>query len=634
MYQPKQIQDLYSEWRGYYRDNDDRGESCMHYAFGDQWENSIVQDRALRGEESLRFNIAHKHLLRVKGEAEKLELSLQIKGQNIDPKLLREGRYVLNHLVLCNDHLSAFQKVLNQVYDYGYGVMLITTKESSPDCPSETPFLQAIKDPKKVFFDPACEDDFKTEGRYCGISYKLPVKELIKSEKKIATNRSDNTCDVIDFWYREPQDETWYLNNKGEWTQKAEGNYYIRKKFRKYRVKFMRIIDDEIVEGPIDYYTKTKLPLVYWKGLEGSLREGEQRKTKSLPYVYNLVDSQSFVNYVGSAIVGKLKKSGGTKVIVTDQMIEGKENFWNDFNRRSGVLQVNESDEGTLQQPMMLPSEQLDATLLNALQMSMQLMDQLAGINPAQQGEQQQVTTNAGLHRQIMQGNILQNVILSNHLRAVNEVGRVLKQMIPEVIIEERNIGQGLTVNQRGQQSTPSAPEVRNDIRELFSKLDFSIEYGASSDAEKAANLVAIKEIISTNPQIAPYFADEFAENLNTANSDKLKRRLEALMPPGIQEVGEGLMSVEEYRQMIQKQQEEQQKQPSPEQQKLELEKQKLQGDQQIKQAELQLKSAKMQQQAAKDAQNLKIKEAGVIAKMEPKEMIYEKAGRGHGKNV
>jgi hypothetical protein len=198
--------------------------------------------------------------------------------------------------------------------------------------------------------------------------------------------------------------------------------------------------------------------------------------------------------------------------------------------------------------------------------------------------------------------------------------------MIPEVVIEQRDIGQGLTVNKPGASHTPSNPEIRNDVRELFEKICFSIDYGASSDAEKAANLVAIKEILSTNPNIAPYLADEFAENLNTANSDKLKRRLEALMPPGIQEVGEGSMSVEEFRQMQQQQQQQQQQQPSIEQQKLELEKQKIQGDQQLKQADLQLKAAKLQNQGAKDAQNLKIKEAGVLAKMQPKEMVYEKS--------
>lgn len=629
MYQPKEIEDFYSAWRGYYRENDDRGESCMNYVFGDQWSNSIVQDRALRGEESLMFNIAQKHLLRVKGEAENLELSLQVKGQNIDPKLLREGRYVLDHMILCNDHLSAFQKVLNQVYDYGYGVLLISTKQCSPEIPSEQPYLQVLTDPRKAFFDPQCEDDFKTEGRFCGVRYTIPIKDLIKPDQKTATQRSDKTCDVIDFWYREPYEETWQFNKKGHWSQAEEGEFFIKKKLLKHRIKFMRIIDGEIQEGPIDYYTQNKLPMVYWKGLEGSLRQGAQRRTKTIPFIYNLVDAQSFTNYVGSAIVGRLKKLGGTKVIVTDQMIEGKENFWNDFNRRSGVMQVNESDEGLMQQPMMLPPDQLDANLLNAFQMSMQVMDQLAGINPAQQGQQQQVTTNAGLHRQIMQGNILQNVILSNHLRAINEVGRVLRQMIPEVVIEQRDIGQGLVVNQKQPDHTPSSPVIRNDIRELFSKLDFSIEYGASSDAEKAANLVAIKEILSTNPNIAPYFADEFANNLNTANSEKLKRRMEALMPPGIQEVGEGLMSVEEYRQMIQQQQAEQQKQPSLEQQQLDLQKQKVQGDQQLKQTDLQLKAAKMQQQGAKDAQNLKIKEAGVLAKMEPKEMIYEKGSAG-----
>ena len=626
MYKPKEIEDFYSDWRGFYLENDDRGESCVNYVFGEQWDPSIVQDRALRGEESLMFNIASKHLLRVKGEAEKLDLSLVIKGDNLDPKLLREGRHVLNRLVLCNDHLSAFERVLNQVYDYGYGALLVTTKRASYKDPSEEPFLSVIKDPRKVFFDPNSEDDFKTEGRYCGIKYSLPKKQLrSRDNRKVERGKDDESVDAIDFWYREPFEETWFFTQKGEWVQDYEGSFLIKKKISNVRVKFMRIVDGEVTEGPVDYYTDTKLPLIYWKGLEGMLRYGGTRKVKTLPFVYNLVDAQAFTNYVGSALVGRLKKLGGTKVILTDQMIEGKENFWNDFNRRTGVLQVNESDEGQMQQPLILNAETLDANLLNALQMSLQLMDQLAGINSAQQGQQQGVATNAGLHRQIMQGNILQNVILSHHLRAINEVGRVLREMIPNVIIEQRDLGEGLTVNAKEATHTPSSPEIRNDIKELFSNVDFSIEYGASSDAEKAANLIAIKEILSTNPNIAQYFADEFAANLNTANSDKLRRRMEALMPPYIREVGEGNMSIEEYHEMIKKQQEEAQKQPSMEQQQLELQKAKVQGDQQIKQQELALKQAKLQEQTAKDAQNLKIKEGAVIAKMQPKEMIYEK---------
>jgi len=476
VYSPKEIEDFCSNWRGFYLENDDRGESCVNYSFGEQWDPGIVQDRALRGEESLMFNIASKHLLRVKGEAEKLDLSLVIKGDNLDPKLLREGRHVLNRLVLCNDHLSAFERVLNQVYDYGYGALLVTTKRTSYKDPSEEPFLSVIKDPRKVFFDPNSEDDFKTEGRYCGIRYSIPKKELrSRDTRKSERGKNNETSDVIDFWYREPFEETWFFTQKGEWVQDYEGQYLIKKKITNVKVKFMRIVDGEIVEGPIDYYTDTKLPIIYWKGLEGVLRCGGTRKVKTLPFVYNLVDAQAFTNYVGSALVGRLKKLGGTKVILTDQMIEGKENFWNDFNRRTGVLQVNESDEGQMQQPMILNAETLDANLLNALQMSLQLMDQLAGINSAQQGQEQGVATNAGLHRPIMQGNILQNVILSHHLRAINEVGCVLREMIPNVIIEQRNLGEGLTVNEREATHTPSSPEIRNDIKELFSGVDFSI---------------------------------------------------------------------------------------------------------------------------------------------------------------
>lgn len=623
MYQPRDIEDFYSTWSSQYKENDTRGESCQNYVHGDQWDDTIVRERSLRGEESFIFNLAQKQLLRVKGEAESLELALQMKGgNNIDPILLKEAKVILKKLILCNDHLSAFQKIIHQVYDHGYGAMLITTKLAKQQEPSEIPYLRVIKDPRKVFWDPDCEDDFKTEGKFCGISYTVDRDEIFPGRfyNKMFPGRfykkeRDKECKVIDFWYREPIETTWYYSKEGKWTKEESYAWLAKKKIVSHQVKFMRIIDGEIHQKPIDYYTNSKLPLVYWKGLEGNITSGARRLPKTIPFVYNLVDTQAFTNYVGSSIVSRLKKMGGTKVVVTDQMIEGKEDFWNDFNRRTGVLQVNESDEGMIQQPLVLPPEQLDANLLNAFQLSMQLMDILSGITPAQSG-QQGAPTNAGLHRQIMQSNILQNVVLGNHLRAINEVGRVLKEMIPQVIIEERDIGEGIILNEKGKLHTPSSPEIINDIKELFSKLDFEIVYGASSDAEKAANLIAIKEILSTNPQIAPYLADEFAENLNTANSDVLKRRMEALMPPGIQAVGEGTMSLEEYQKQQASQAEQQAQQPNMQQEQIDLQKQKILGDQKLKQEELELKKAKLQEQTAKDHKNILIKEASTMSKL------------------
>ena len=614
MYQPEDIEDCYSSWRAQYNENDIRGESCQNFVYGDQWDGGIVQDRSLRGEESFVFNLSQKQLLRVKGEAESLELGLQVVSNDIiDPNLLKEGKRILKKLVICNDHVSAFQKALYQVYDHGYGALLVTTKLYKEGEPSEIPYLRVINNPRKVFWDPDCEDDFKTEGKFCGIRYSIDREELFPNQ--IKSKKRTKEYDVIDFWYRDPEFTDWYYTEDGKWTKEETKNFLVKNKIKSHKVKFIRVIDGKINIGPIDYYTQSKLPLVYWKGLEGITKKGSIRIPKTLPFIYNLVDTQAFTNYVGSSIVSRLKKLGGTKVVVTDQMIEGKENFWSDFNRRTGVLQVNESDEGGIQQPIVLPPEQLDANLLNALQLAIQLMDQLSGITAAQSG-QQTAPTNAGLHRQIMQSNILQNVILGNHLRAINEVGRVLKETIPQVIIEERDIGSGIVVNKKGKLNTPSAPEIINDIKELFSNVEFQIEYGASSDAEKASNLVAIKEILSTNPQIAPYFADEFAANLNTANSDVLKRRMEALMPPGIQEVGEGTVSIEEYRQQQQQQAQQQQQEPNLQKESLELQKQKVMGDQQLKQEELNLKKAKLQEQAAKDHKNLQIKEVSAVSKL------------------
>ena len=72
MYQPRDIEDFYSTWSSQYKENYTMGESCQNYVHGDQWDDTIVRERSLRGEESFIFNLAQKQLLRVKVEAESL----------------------------------------------------------------------------------------------------------------------------------------------------------------------------------------------------------------------------------------------------------------------------------------------------------------------------------------------------------------------------------------------------------------------------------------------------------------------------------------------------------------------------------------------------------------------------------
>lgn len=621
-YSSQKIKSCYESWQAYYSKNIEVGDTCLRYSLGNQWSGETTEDRALIGEESYVFNLALKHLLRVKGEAQRLDLALKIKGENIKPDLLKEGRYILEHLLIAGDNAQAFSKVLSYVYDYGYSALLVTTKQDTPGQPSEIPSLQAIENPKKAFFDPACQSQFKTDGRFCGVCYEVPKDDFFNLSKELREKNSD-TVSITDFWYREPYQETWYLNQSGSWVSTKPPNYLITKKVVSFRVKYMRLVDEEIYQKPIDYYTDDKLPLVYWRGIEGNYYDSINKKVQTMPYLFNLMDCQSLINHVGSSIVGKLKKMGGAKVIVTDKMIEGKEAFWEGYEKSSGIIQINETDEGGVNNPVFVPENPLDASLLNTFQTALQVMDQLAGINPAQQGEQLNNATNAGLHRQIMQGNILQNVILANHIASINEVGRILKQMIPKVVFEDRTLANGYRVNYMGKNHTPSKPQIRNDLKELFCSVDYEITYGASSDAERENNLMAIREVMQTNPNLTPYLVDEFVNNLNTANKDVLARRVRALMPPGIREVGEGLMTIEEYQEQ-QKKQEAEQQQPDIPQQKLELDKQKFETEAQFKQQELDMKKQKMQQQGMKDVTNLQIKAAGVQSKSQPKEMIYE----------
>lgn len=627
------IKSCHNNWARFFKDNNTRATTCKNFVNGLQWAPSLEQMRGEIGEDCLVLNLLRKYLLRLKGDAEALDLSLSIKGK-VSPTMAKEGQKVLERLILHNKNLNAFYEVLSQAYDNGYGVLQVSYRDCGQDKPYYEPFLIPVKNLNNVFFDQDAADEFKTEGRFCGITYKRQFCDLSPRYKNILKKHhygdyEDQQLVVLyDFWYREVCEEEWFFyENLGDWSkEKLKDKILMTKQREQYKVKFLRYADDILVEEPVDYLTKNKLPLVFWPGLVEYKTDFDKGTIQqcTFPYAFDLQHIQTLINCFASNISGRLRKMGSSKIIATSDSLNQKQSDWNDFNSSVGTFYVNEDMDGKPKMPMIRDEPGLDPNLMNGLNIMLQIYNNLAGINAAQEGQQQNIATNAGLHRQIMQGNILQRVILGNHLRAINEVGLILKQMLPLLIFEQRFLDDKIVVNGK----PISGSKLRNDIRDICSKIDFEIVYGANSEAEKAYNLTMLKDLLSTSPNLAPWLIDEFVANLNTSNKDILLRRMEALMPPGIKEVGDGAMSIEEYR--AQQQQQQQQQPPSIEQQKLELDKQKAANDSQVKQAELQLKEAKLRNQSLKDAKNLNIKEFSAIAKTQPKEMIYEKEAKSN----
>lgn len=633
-YDYREILELQKTWEAAYETNYETGERSVDFVSGNQWAFHERRKRADVNEMSHVFNMIQKYMLKVKGEAEKLELRLKIEGAK-DPKLLSEGKKVLEHYILHNDNLSAFRKALMNVYDFGFGAVLVGTKnigclEKGPEI---IPSVVNISNLRKVFFDTSAMSNCKTDGRFCGLMYVVPRGYYSKrglNEELFSGDAEEENQRIIEFWYREPREKLFYMHADGIWRKERVKNALGKTKVRSHQVKYMKIVNGKVVQKPVDYWTRDKLPIVYWKGMESKIGAD----VKTAPYAFSMADAQMFVNLSVSAMVTRINRLGGTKYVVTPEMIQGKEKEWENINKQSGIILMNSSTNdglGEISQtaPQVIPPEPIDPNLVNSVNLSLQLMDQLSGLNAAQQGQGEGgvAVTNAGLHRQIMQGNVVQNVILQNHLEGINEVGAILRQVIPNVIYGEKKIADNLYVNHKPETFSPSNCQLRNDIKRVFGEIDFSLDYGASSEAEKASNLAAADAILQRVPQAFNLIGDEYIENMNTSNSDVLKRRFETQMDPDVQKVGAGEMSLEEYRQKKQQEQQQQEQTPPIEQQKLDLEKQKVEMAAQHKQQEIGIKQAKLENQVKKDGANVKLKAAGIVAKETPKEMIYEKEG-------
>ena len=426
---------------------------------------------------------------------------------------------------------------------------------------------------------------------------------------------------------QEPDTSTLYDDQKPDTLTLYDDQEPVRietsKEVKRYEIKYYQIVGEYILDETI--FPGETLPLVF---VDQNSFYDKSGKQVCRPFIIDAKDSQKYLNYLATQSAYVLKVSRFDQWLGSKKNVAAQDTqqIWRDPVAIQGMLTFDESPAGVV--PQRIAPPELSQSLLTQYERAIQDLYTCTGLYPSRLGQDSDEVSGKAINARARQGSYVVQTAFAGLSRAITKGGEIVNEMIPYVYDAERVISlmtpdkgmQNITINK---QADEYGELIENDIRK--GTYQVRLIAGPSFEGQKQEALDSLNMILQANPQIFPYIADLYVENLPLANTIELKNRLRTLVPPNILEAGKTGESVQQDpqqdpQQMLAMQQQQMQQQQAQQQAaELQLKMRELQ----LKEQELQLKAQSQQASVSKDMQEIENERAQIAAQLQEQEFRY-----------
>lgn len=580
-------------WENAYRNNNERGARYIRFALaGDQWEQNVIASRTRQNKESLTFNHCRNSLRQGKRQLKEIDFSINIMPANEEVqqdtaqstafRLLSES-IVLGKGIMTNNDLAA-----EKMMEYGYSFLEVSFEEENANTLNQVPITRFHKDPSIAGWDLKASHPCKIDGDFCYLKKKLTKRELfgkypkLRKNKKLDINKKENI--VVDYWYRSREPAEYVLLSTGSYKRidlltsddkkkrmsqeeassheafnnLPSGSLELVRESHISKIYFKRFLNKEVIEEERLYPTDD-LPLAYHPGL--TFWHPELGDFTS-PFIENLEGAQKLHNYIQSQIATQAKNCSGDKWIFGKQHIISAQQRKNarDINKVEGGLEFA-GDTNSIRRE---PSAQISESLIATAQLTMTEIDELSGARADTQNAQQQVLSGKAIDKLTHSQDSLNVDIEKAHILFVDTVAKLIGQMIPRLVTEERTIvaknkdgsGQLIVINQL----LPTG-EIKNNVKDIFSNFSNEIIGSPSSTMENENTVRYLSQIYQISPSFFEVTKDIYMRSLKSKDAGELERRAAATIDPNLISYSQGMMSQQDFQNHQQQQQQQQMQQ-------------------------------------------------------------------------
>lgn len=575
------------DWESSFQSNNSRGKEMIKFiSCGEQWESGVAERRRNLGKESLTLNVCRKELKKLLAQNSEIEFSLDVHPTSRESQNNVEESHVfsllLNNIVLTKKIREGITETFDKSAQYGYAFGQVTYGRINNEDQCLYPIYIPYKDPSMGFWDKNALTRTKIDGRFCGIKRILSKSDLKRkipmiNEKKCKVTNDDN--EVIEYYFRQECDADFRLLMSGRYkrvdllTLDDENNFMTRKRLALLKssgdideefdlektgkidkIFFKRICNGFDIEYPLEFPTYD-LPIPY----HGSFSIWTpDHPTYTIPFGYELKGAQKLLNFVNSQIATQIKNSSSTKWLMKPEHVKTPEQVLmaKEINNREGAIVLG----GDISTIIEKPPANISPTLIQMSQSLKMIMDDINGIMVEPNSSDMTVLSGEALDRITKNMRLMNDEALARHIDYFNDVARLVGQMIPKIITEERPVVvkkmDGSSVTMMVNEYTGTG-ELRNNIKDLRNKFDYIIKAGPSDAMQKESSNKALMTACQINPQLFQDVADIFFRNSDCKDSGELSRRASAKIDPSLIKYSQGEITHDEF---VQSQQQQQQK--------------------------------------------------------------------------
>ena len=265
-----------------------------------------------------------------------------------------------------------------------------------------------------------------------------------------------------------------------------------------------------------------------------------------------LMDGQRLHNYQMSALAEFLATQPKAPFMVAAEAIEPYENDWKKLNKGNPAYLPYahiDSEGNPIPPPSRVMPPPMPGAYAQMAQFAVQEMEASVGMYKANLGQQGNETSGRAIRARQMEGDVATFHFVDNLGRAVEQLGRVIIDMIPRIYDTERiKHIVGIDGDRKMVKIDPNMPQPAKldpkgkvvAINPAVGKYDVRVKAGPSYTTMREETAQQLADMIQAQPQLAPILGPMWVRMKDMPESDHIARLLLAMAPPQVQAIESG----------------------------------------------------------------------------------------------
>jgi hypothetical protein len=564
----QRIRERYADAADAMREQHERMREDMEFsnpACPKQWDAQAVAARA--GRPCLTFDRTNQFIQQVvnDGRQNKPSISVLPADSQADPDVAQKLDGIIRHIEYVSRAGIAYDTGLEHAVRCGLGWIRVVPQIMRPETNEQEIRIMRVHDPLSVRLDPNSTEPDGSDAMHGFVETMFTQRAFKAAYPKAKLQSFDGeatgwfetdfvrVCEYLEVV--EEAENAVIVDLNGERMSFSESDYWDAAKKtgvklpvistferKQRRVKWCKVTGAEVLEEtdfPSQY-----LGLIPVQGHELWLHG----KRYLSGMVRQMMDSQRFHNYAISAAAEGVALQPKAPFIAAMEAIEGHEAKWKNANTGNpSVLPYNALDDQDRQLPIPQRSQPpvMSQGWTDLLGYSSQAMESSVGMFKANLGQQGNETSGRAIRARQQEGDTATFHFIDNLSRSIEQLGRVVVDMIPRIYDTQR---MARIVGEDGQQDfVQIAPEMPNAAKKQGKKViainpgvgayDVRVKAGPSYTTQRQETAEQLSQMLQAAPQLLPLLGDVWVKMQDWPEADKVARRLKAMLPPEIKAV-------------------------------------------------------------------------------------------------